>query len=496
MILKLSSTAEIAVKPTESFASFDISKESLQSIAENFPEGIDFDLNTDLVPVAFPLLVANHFNKNGESVNSEAAVRIADTLMHKFTDIDHDRKQVVGHIVGTSFSEFGNDHKAITREEALASEDPFNVVCYAVVYDKVNPQFAKQLRSYANEDSPDYKKWSASWEVSYNDFDIALGSGNLKDVEVIKGKEAYSYAKHLKKNKGSGYDEQGREVRRVIHGNVLGLAAGFTTRPAAAVRGVAIADFDVEELEDEKINSHSSETDVRNNRNNIDMDEKILEKLQELISRVAPQESLANINTFFAEEIKSKNAEWLQRKADLEAAKITAESEAQAQKDLVQSTAANLQTALDEIKVLKEAAAQSLANELFNSRMAEVDSKFEIKDGARSFIAAEIGALDSQESSFASYLEKMGVLLPAKEVKESVASEEVDALVQAEIAKRIPQLAEKTKLSEEEVKTLLSTASEISPEIPNASQGGKESLRDKFKGSFAKENVTISYNKR
>ena len=86
-----------------------LSTASLDSLRDVIPEEIDFKKNIDLIGVAFNGALANRFNRNGDGIDSETAIAIKDYFIHKPTNIEHQRKKVVGHIVGASLSSFGSN---------------------------------------------------------------------------------------------------------------------------------------------------------------------------------------------------------------------------------------------------------------------------------------------------------------------------------------------------------------------------------------------------
>ena len=60
----------------------------------------------------------------------------------------------------------------------------FNISLGALVYKIVNPQFADMLES-SKEGDAFHNVISASWEIGFNDFYIAVGSNDLKEAEIV-----------------------------------------------------------------------------------------------------------------------------------------------------------------------------------------------------------------------------------------------------------------------------------------------------------------------
>jgi hypothetical protein len=88
---------------------FNVSEASLESLKTLIPEDVDLNQNIDLLAVAFNAAVVNRFNKNGDGIDTETALAIKDYFVHKPTNIEHQKNKVVGHIISSSFSEYGTN---------------------------------------------------------------------------------------------------------------------------------------------------------------------------------------------------------------------------------------------------------------------------------------------------------------------------------------------------------------------------------------------------
>ena len=152
-----------------------ISKASLSDLKGLMPESIDLDKNIDLVGVAFNAAVVNMFNKNHDGISTETALAVKDYFVHKPTNIEHKKQRIVGHIVSAGFSSYGDNE--LFDEEYLADyRDPFNISLGAVVYRMVDKKFAELLSKSVDPESSMYNQVSASWEIGFNDYQIAVGS--------------------------------------------------------------------------------------------------------------------------------------------------------------------------------------------------------------------------------------------------------------------------------------------------------------------------------
>ena len=77
---KYTTTFENIIFASSDIEDSNISQASLESLRPLIPASIDLDKNIDLLGVAFNAAVVNKFNKNGDGIDSEAAVKIKDTL--------------------------------------------------------------------------------------------------------------------------------------------------------------------------------------------------------------------------------------------------------------------------------------------------------------------------------------------------------------------------------------------------------------------------------
>ena len=92
----------------------------------------------------------------------------------------------------------------------LATKDPYYISLAAVIYKTVNKDFADVLLQSSDEDSDYFKQISASWELGFNDFVLAVGSKNLKDAEIITDPKHINEMKHhLKAFEGAGKLDDG-----------------------------------------------------------------------------------------------------------------------------------------------------------------------------------------------------------------------------------------------------------------------------------------------
>lgn len=223
---------------------------SVDQLKEYLPKNVDLDINRDLMGVAFDAFVVNRGNKNGHIISTDVALAMVENFVNKPFNIEHNRKVVVGFCTGYGFSEFGSS-KPLTLEQVKSMKEPFNVVLSGYVWKIVNPDFAKELVESSDPSSNKYLSVSASWELGFNEFNIAKGNKNLAEAMIIDEEDKILKLKdRLKVFGGNGVDEDGQPVLLNLQGSVLPLGIGFTNTPAAEVSGVVIS-YDQKQEEDE-----------------------------------------------------------------------------------------------------------------------------------------------------------------------------------------------------------------------------------------------------
>ena len=234
-------------------ASEMVSKASLENLKPLIPQ-VDFDANRDLASCAFPAANINEFNENGDGIDSATAVRIASTFIHKPINIEHGQFDIIGHMVTAGFCA-KIDNAPLTSETVLATNEPLNLALGGVIYkrlwgglvDLIEEQgLPKTERRKELEEMFGDGSLSASWEVAFSNYKIAVGNKYLKNCTIIGEDEMEEYKSYLKCFGGSGYDKEGRPVFRLIADGegedekAVGVAVGFTFNPAADVKGILV----------------------------------------------------------------------------------------------------------------------------------------------------------------------------------------------------------------------------------------------------------------
>jgi|TARA_B100001094_G_scaffold322758_1_gene372556 hypothetical protein len=523
-----------------------VSKASLKKLAPLVPTEVDLEQNVDLLGVAFNAAVANTFNKNGDGIDSITAVAIKDNFIHKPTNIEHNKTRVVGHILKAGLTS-RLDNSFVSPEEAIESINPINISLGAVVYRTVDPNFANMIEESVDPQSDLFEVVSASWEIGFNDYYIALGSKNLKEAEIVSDpQQIKELSKYLKANDGQGEMDDGTLVHRLVVGNIFPLGIGFTANPAADVKGVylgedkkkeVMAETSEQPIQDSKIEidntsflrknkkiqkniSQTEQTAVTfNNEQNIIMEQNqnLFEDIKELLANKLPEknyseESVANIAKVVGEAIKEKSEQFEQEKQEILEKQAEAAQNAETKEAEMEELKKELSETSEKLKEV-EAAQKAQADEArFNLRMENIDSEYDLAEDDRKALASEVSDLDETDESFEGYKEKLSVMWAHKN-KEKIAENEAafQARLEEELQKKlegldVSQASETTEAEEtakveetEEAKTeeeVLETVEAEQVDITNnngETATEEESLRDQFKKTFSKENVTINY---
>jgi hypothetical protein len=512
---------------------FQISEASLQSLKALIPEDVDLAKNIDLLGVAFNAAVVNKFNKNGDGIDTETALAVNDYFIHKPTNIEHNKEKVVGHIVSSSFSGFENN-ELIEPEALRGTKDPFNISLGALVYKIVNPGFANMLeRSKEGEDF--HNIISASWEIGFNDFYIAVGSHDLKEAEIItEESQIKELQQYLKAYDGEGQMDDGTIVNRLVVGEVYPLGIGFTSNPAAEVEGVFVKnnkDINIKKDNTEaevfciknkdyykkcktiKNNSSLLEKTTVNMTNTLNMDtQDLLKQIEGLLSdkldTKLPEEAVANVSKVMMDAIKQKDELWQTEKAEKETALAESKERHEALSTQMEEMKEKLVATEQRLEELAEEKRLREAKDLFNSRMASVTEAFDLGEEDLRIVASEVSEVENAEEAFNEYQEKLNVVWSHKTKTFLEAQEKAfDEKLEAELQKRIEELSTNEASKKEEIQEV-EDLSEVTEEVLEAveeesaasisnnnetASAEDESLREKFNKAFSKENIKINY---
>jgi len=220
--------------------------------------------------------------------------------------------------------------------------------------------------------------------------------------------------------------------------------------------------------------------------------EQTISELKELLNeKKFSKEAVASMTDTFSEAIKQRDEQY---RADIEAAKSEKATIAKEHEDLKTSVAEleeKLGAANERISVFENEKKAEEAVAHFNERMDSLDQSYDLDDQDREFLAKELKAIDAEEE-FTSFANKLEVLWKHKN-KEVQASfnDEIQKRIDEEVAKRVANAS----TEEVEVEKALDDAEEVDAAVPNVNEAvasKEESLIDKFKGAFKRENIEIS----
>ena len=507
-----------------------LSQASLEPLKSIIPSSVNLEKNIDLVGAAFNAAVVNRFNKNGDGIDTNTAIAFKNYFIHKPTNIEHKKQRVVGHIVNSAFSSYG-ENKILSDEDVKGTLSPFNIALAAVVYKTVDRDFADALMDSNDPDSALYEKISASWEIGFNEYFVAVGSLDLKQAEIITKKEQIEeFKKYLKGFDGSGYMNDGTPVYRLVTGRIYPLGIGFTTNPAADVQGVVIDDgtsaievenekheieteeaefYEVNSIEllnfNNKIFSQKQKQPVNITKTKIMDLEQILSALKTVLAEKQDtakfsDEAVASISAKIAESIKLKSDEMKLEMEHAEVAKAEAVAQVEKFKKDLDENNKKLSETLAKLAELENTISAQASQELYSSRMSFLDTDYDLDEIDRQFLAKEVSALANTEEAFASYKEKLAVLFRHKN---KASKQDQDKFFQerleAELAKRMGQAkTQRTEVVEKtvEVETALANAKREEPAIPAQSLApseAKASWKERLGKAFSKENITVKF---
>jgi len=483
----------------------NISKASLDSLKTIIPSDVDLEKNMDLLAVAFNGAVVNSFNKNGDGIDAKSAVRILDQFKHKPTNIEHQKQKVVGHIVSAGFSSF-MDNELLSPEEVEDMDEPFNIALASLIYRTVNPQFANLVEQSVDPESEFYHQVSASWEIGFNDFVLAVGSNDLKNAEIINDENMIDELKgNLKALGGEGKMKDGSPIHRLIVGEIFPLGIGFTSNPAANVKGLTVS-LKTEQTptteKKEKNISQNINSDV-NNKKSIIMDNNeilnnLVSALEEKVSeKKFSEEAVATVSKIINDAILERNESFVQEKEQLETEKAELAKAAEQNAEEVKKLREELTAATDRVTELEQQHKQQEAVARFDARMSVIEDAYELDEESRKVVAHELKDLDESEEAFASFQEKLQVVLKHQN-KEFIAKqeEEFNAKLAEAVEKRLAELKSSDSSEEEVVEEAMDKVEAEEEVVANNNAESSEqelSLKQKFEKAFSEDNLTINY---
>jgi len=469
---------------------------SIDQLKQYLPKNVDLDVNRDLMGVAFDAFVVNRGNKNGHIISTDVALAMVENFINKPFNIEHNRKVVVGVCTGYGFSEFGSS-KPLTLDEVKAMKDPFNVVLSGYVWKIVNPEFASELVESSDPSSNKYLSVSASWELGFNEFNVAKGNKNLADATIIeKEDEIVELKDRLKVFGGNGYTEDGEMVLLNLQGSVLPLGIGFTNTPAAEVSGVVIS-YDKPQTEETvkaeqedkvesseiKMNKKSVQEENNNVKNNMQ-----LKNIDDITEDSIKEVAASQVREFISNRIADLAKEWQSKVEEKETALKAAEDQISALKTDLEAIKADSEKVKEEFTKIQEDLKAKEIEANFQRRMSLLDEEFDLTDEDRSIIAEDLNAIENDEQ-FEKWYKKFSTFAAAKK-KAAKAEYKKEAEMKKEEMKE--EKASEVVASEEKTVEEVISSAEVKEEVlPNASSPQEASLVEKISAAFNKNSVKI-----
>lgn len=469
---------------------------SLMEIAEFIPD-IDTSKDVDLLPIAFNACVANRVNKNGDVMDNATAVKIYKNFINKPINIEHNRDRIVGTILAAGFSEFGTD-KPITEAQASEMSGPFNITLGGVIWKVASSELADLIEDSADPTSENYLKISASWELGFTDYHLVILPENEKNIEngqfVTEAEEIDELSSHLRAMGGDGKLDNGKNVYRQVVAEVVPLGIGLTETPAAEVKGVATEEDTKGESPDDPKQNNSSQQKI--NKVSEKTMKKTIENIKDISDESLTEMSASTITDFIKSELEKAADQYkLEMTEKEEALKAATEKSdtLQAEHDQLTDELTKVKDALGE---LEKASAEREAEEKFNQRMSILDEEYELSDEDREVIASDIK--DMNEESFATYQEKLSVLLSSKSKTaiakaEEAKAQEVKASEEKEVQEAVAsETPEETQAAVKEVvEEVLENAEAEQDEVPVSSEAQEPTVFEKYASAFSLDQFEI-----
>lgn len=501
-LLTASFDGHIVAASDDVLANLGVSKASLEADAKSlFPEDFDKGKNVDVLPVVFNLAVVNQFNKNGDGMNAETAAAAVKYFANKPINVEHKKDQIVGHILNASFSYGENDFKDYDVASFASETKPFYITAAGVIYRHIFPKLASAIIDSSDEESPDYKSISTSWEIGFKKFKLAKGSSLISEATIIDDENEIITAKKCHKAfGGKGIDKDGNLIGRMIIGEVLPLGAGLTYAPAANVEGVFVVEDEESEDEENDASGNNNKKITKNNsliaknivriekfREILSMDEKqfqlFLSKLEQSVASITPEESQAkSIGLVMKDALSEYSKSWEE--------KITKEKEeAQASKDSLKALQSSFDTIKAELDTLKKESEIQAAASLFNARMNFLEENYEFAEAELALVVNDLKTVEASDEAFEGFKSKLSVLFSHK-LKTAIASQEeaVKLKIEEEVAKRLTSNASDAE-KKEDVDLEKDLEADAADKLPNGNEGNnkQESLLDRLRKSFSVE---------
>jgi hypothetical protein len=182
---------------------------------------------TDLFLVK-SVLVTTNWNKNDDVFGIEPTWAARHTPVHKPTNIEHDEKALIGHIVDTWT--INNDGNNIPNDTAVDDlPNLFHVCTASVIYRNwSDPELKERVENLISKIQAD--EMFVSMECLFTGFDYAVIDENNKSFVIARAEDTAFLTKHLRAYGGPG-TFKGHKIGRLLK-NITFSGKGFVAKPA------------------------------------------------------------------------------------------------------------------------------------------------------------------------------------------------------------------------------------------------------------------------
>lgn len=501
-----------------------ISTAGLEKLTPLLPKDIRIEDNPDLIGIVANAARVNIKNLNGDTITNKTAVAVAKNFVWKYVDADHKRSKILGVICNYGFSEV-NSNKILTEEEVLKTEEPVNISLALLLWKiPLSDEFVELLEESCDESSDLYGNYSLSWEILFNDYDIAVGPNEVSKAKIVTDKEEKEKLKDkLQANGGTGKDGD-NYVYRVIKGEsendfCLPSGVGIVESPAGRVKGLYIVNsneandktstcssntssnnielkFNCQSQEKEKTEG-SLKTGVNNedNKNNNSIKIMKINKISDITDESLKTMTANVIHDFLVESIKEGSKEYVEEKNKIEKTLSEVKANAEKEKAEKEENIKKLKEVTEKLNKIEAEIAEKKQQEAFNIRMEALDKEYDLSNEEnkefRAIIAKKIANLSDED--YKKFEEEAKVLYKEKSV--AYKNEIKKKLEEAEAAKKAKEEKElkESKASTEEDKTnkekvidnAIDNANGTDGKIANAASAAPKNMKEKYAKAFA-----------
>ena len=417
--------------------------------------------------------VSNVFNGNRDGIDTATAKAIIGDFIHKPVNVQHKKKDIVGHIIEAGFVDKENSDNLIkigSKEfDEIDDNSSYYLAFVLVLYRAVFPEFEKLLENQSIK---------MSWELGFSKVSLRsskdyqpkeelliqnteeVASNAVDGYDVERFNKIRSHLIQVKDKKGKSADgknpETGFPLFRQILLPVVPLALAFVEKPAANVPEIRFfnAVEKDEKSQDKKshFSNHSKDSGVEqsivsnksNTFNKKQMEQEIITQLSAMLdAKLASlteisqasfsEESVASLREMLVEATKNANTIYLGEKNKLENSVAEQAKLAESFKKSNEETKAKLEDAMKELHAMRQSLAERESIEHMNYAMESLDSECSMSEDQKNVVMEDLKAMCQNgynaKESVAAYLVKMKKLLPKKAMeKSSAAINDDDAL--------------------------------------------------------------------